>query len=732
LKMKKEVAVLVLATMIFLSTFLIQLPSVSAAYTVQEHCMPPDSDLKPVCAMKTRVNGYFYIPNYDVDVLKIEFLFNYSGLEGDQAGGTSPYSGIANYPDGTVDMLDAIVVSESYGQIEGGARWNYMADVDASKQVDIFDCIIVSDNFGNSGTYSSNLNGVSVVFNTGYQASPDSGGNITIPDGARSFTVYKNGSPIGAMITFWGTRTPPIAYSTTFEFKAPAANESDLYKEVWYYVLARVYVPPELSRQSFYFVATASERVQSVKLNAYSKAGNGSSVNIGLGTLYSGYHLLEFEFVDYGGSGSLNFHVATANGTCAWLDRFRIYVPNYSENEYKYNVKTWTTFSMEDDYYLIGYADDYIEAVHTDGLLWDGWMWNLSSTETIYAWGDGFIYPFGRKDRNYSCEVSFTFGEIWGSGLLDFQVISWTNQTERIGAPKFCAVGNASGAYWKMDDFFEYYGFIERATVYGGSKWNGTTAVSDRFFECRMRVKTNVTEYSVYSGEPTGWGIKDEFEIGLGVGWAEPDLPRAINDMGITINFTVINSTVIHNGEPIPPSDFWVFELSDYSVDVYSYSGLELSGFEFTGTENIESIISPDWTIALDYIGTVIMFVSGELEQPVGAVVGLGMKGIAALTHLLPGQSVPNYTTTISEPHHYRVNATRPLYVTDNFIGSDYTTSAALFFKLDPNVGHTCGLTKIVLRGLLKANGRLPPFCPIHTYPVGVVEMNLYIPWFIW
>lgn len=716
--------------MIFLS-MLYSLPLVSAVYTVEEHYMPPElDDSEAICALKTRTDGYFYRPNLAIDLLKIEMLFDNQNIVGDQIGGTSPYSTITAYPDGEVDLRDVYFVSIKYGLVEGQSGWDYMADLVPDGTIDLKDYYTVCLNYGKSGTYITSLAGVTVTFNTGQTISPDSDGFVTIPSGATSFTVKRYGTPIGAMVIFYGPRELPIAYSTTFDFTVPAYTGGDVGKEVWYYILARLYVPSELSGQNFYFVATADYRVQNVKMNGYSKTGSGSSVNSDLGKLGGGYHLLEFEFVDISGGGSLSFHVATATSQYAWLSRFRIYVPNYSDNRYEYNVEVWTTFSMEDEYYLKGYADDFINSLHTDGLLWDGWMWNLSSTETIYMWGDGFLYPFGRKNRDYNCSISFIFGEMWEGGLLDFQVISWTNQTDRIGAPKFYALANVFPGYKRIYEI-DNYGLVENATVYGGSKWNGTVAVSDRFFECRARMNSNVTAFD--NGVPTGCGLKQELEIGLGVGWAELVLPKANNDLGITLNFTVINSTEIINGEIIPHCGLWLYELDDYSVDVYSYSGLDIMGAEFTGTENVESIINPGWTAAVDYIGNVIMFVSTILGSPEGVAVGLTLKGTALLvasTKFIEGQSLPSYTTTISEFHHYRVNATRGLEIYDEEL--PYSLAGTAFFKLNPNIGYTCGLTKITLRGLLTVTGPMILGGHWETYPIGSVEITICVPWFIW
>jgi hypothetical protein len=160
------------------------------------------------CAMKTLTNGYFYIPTPICTAsinscLKIQELFNDTGLTGDQTGGNSPYPTIPNWPDGTVDMFDSMFISSCYGSQEGQTNWNYMADIVPDKVIDIYDSIEVSSSYGHTGTYITNLSNVTVTFNTGQNESPDSHGFVAIPQGAASFNVTKNGSPIGALITFW-------------------------------------------------------------------------------------------------------------------------------------------------------------------------------------------------------------------------------------------------------------------------------------------------------------------------------------------------------------------------------------------------------------------------------------------------------------------------------------------------------------------------------------------------
>lgn len=161
--------------------------------------------IPPVCAMKTMADGYFYVPEVTTNrLLKIEMLFDNSRLVGDQTGGTSPYSTIAAYPDGKVNINDVYLISKYFGKSEPYADVNaYMADVVPNRKIDINDVYAVNNNFGKTGTYITVFSGVTITFDTGQTLSPDNNGFIPIPSGATSFTVKRDGNPIGAMIFFW-------------------------------------------------------------------------------------------------------------------------------------------------------------------------------------------------------------------------------------------------------------------------------------------------------------------------------------------------------------------------------------------------------------------------------------------------------------------------------------------------------------------------------------------------
>jgi hypothetical protein len=161
-----------------------------------------------LCAMKTRMDGYFYVPNpayVNATSLRVEMLFTNSSITGDQTGAASPYPAIANYPDGTVDMYDATLISAAFGSSQGSSNWNYMADVVPDGTIDIYDAMVVSANLGNKGSYSYNLNGIQVLFSNGQNESLDAAGFVTIPSGATSFNVTQNGIAVGAMIVFCGS-----------------------------------------------------------------------------------------------------------------------------------------------------------------------------------------------------------------------------------------------------------------------------------------------------------------------------------------------------------------------------------------------------------------------------------------------------------------------------------------------------------------------------------------------
>jgi hypothetical protein len=57
--------------------------------------------------------------------------------------------------DGTVDIYDAILLSNAFNSFAGGPNWNPNADINGDGIVDIYDAIIVAGHFGQNMTYPS-------------------------------------------------------------------------------------------------------------------------------------------------------------------------------------------------------------------------------------------------------------------------------------------------------------------------------------------------------------------------------------------------------------------------------------------------------------------------------------------------------------------------------------------------------------------------------------------------
>ncbi len=193
--------------LIFLSIFsLISLRTVNPQPTLTRTLLATQE-------MKTLLNGHFYWlrPNplnpppsgLQPIWLKIEMLFNVGGSIGDQIGGISPYPTLREWPDGKVDMRDISFVAKHFGIYESGVGWDYMADVNPDRLININDIGWAARAYGMGAEYLSwPQTGVTVVFGS-YVQTPDADGYVLIPDLSSDFTVYKDGVAIGAFLTFW-------------------------------------------------------------------------------------------------------------------------------------------------------------------------------------------------------------------------------------------------------------------------------------------------------------------------------------------------------------------------------------------------------------------------------------------------------------------------------------------------------------------------------------------------
>jgi len=604
-----------------------------------------------------------------------------------------------------------------------------MADILPDRIIDMKDIVLAVKNFGKTGTYSTDLPGVTVTFNTGEALSPDSDGFVTMPQDATSFTVKRNGNAIGAMIISYGPSRPPIAYSTTFDFTVPAYTGGDVGKEVWYYILARLYVPPELSGQNFYFVATADYSVQNVKINGYLKAGSGSSVNIDLGKLGGGYHLLEFEFVDVSGGGSLNFHVATGASQYAWLSRFRIYVPNYSDTTYEYSIVTNTWLPGSDDYFLKGFADDYIDNVRLGvGELYNDWQWDMGNYGKIYAWPDGFRYPLGYFSEQQDCWkiVEFKFGNE-KDGLLDFQYLSYSNQKDRIGLPELYGWCNAQVTDpghtldWPYPVSFGNTSIYERK-YYVGSCWTNSSApgLSKRFISTSQ-------EMQIYDNTA---GSYARLRLGFGIGWAIPKFSETAQ-FGAMINLT-------HMGLA-GHSPYEIIRLEGVKLDIYTpQQSVSISGLVYRDPNDPSSdnIVELGGKIAVGATARIINWQASALYAS-GVV---GPYGIAiALIGTTAGEAIYNYVVDHQQENfgespggnstHRQIWYDQMFQMSDFNINPQQSKSHIVFIGLDKQLPKSCGAMKLVL------SGEITLYHIIATKTVkakAAFEMGIVIPIFAW
>ncbi len=99
-------------------------------------------------------------------------------------------------------------------------------------------------------------------------------------------------------------------------------------------------------------------------------------------------------------------------------------------------------------------------------------------------------------------------------------------------------------------------------------------------------------------------------------------------------------------------------------------------------------------------------------------------------------QHVSRFNTAITEGHHYQVQRSYDLSVPSPVPGEIEAESDILFFKLNPEAGKHCGLTKVVLQGTLEAvqwfiGGPGTGPLPVWSAPIANITIITYIPWFL-
>jgi hypothetical protein len=325
---------------------------------------------------------------------------------------------------------------------------------------------------------------------------------------------------------------------------------------------------------------------------------------------------LELEFGEQWSGGKLQFNIATASGEKAWMDRFRIYVPNYGNGEIKYTVKTRTYFPY-DQYFLVGVADDYINSIWIDASeIWADWEWGMGPNYgTLYA--GGFSYPLGYRENWH--DVKFTFGEIWAAGLLDFQYVSKSNQKTKIGNPKFWTSVSTSEA----SSYLKIYG----SKVWVGSRWFGNPATSPYMIDTTVRILVNAT-----SDNPYYLSIPQEAQISLMIYPLLLSWPKPINYVDIGV---IVNLTYTYYDEDSMPIWFEPYSIEVKTPEQGSMLYIPQTSLIFC-TQSPTSFVSPEWKIYLQYGTRIACSLFGFLvSYQTGPIIGRfwgGLLGMATGT----------------------------------------------------------------------------------------------------
>jgi hypothetical protein len=289
------------------------------------------------------------------------------------------------------------------------------------------------------------------------------------------------------------------------------------------------------------------------------------------------------------------------------------------------------------------------------------------------------------------------------------------------------------------------------AMIIGGSQWKDPAhpGYSERDFEAKARfgIYVNRTFYEYYPDGPTfNRHVNATFEISVGnreAGWVL--LPSVTNDIGVTLNMTVLS---FDSDIPEDPTGnlYWCLTLNNVTMDVCSFEWLKLSGIEYY--DEGESVVNPDWTIAIDYFGSLIMTSStllapiipgGTTTAAIGNIVGLATKGAVAAYRYIPQQQLAPFTETISELHHRQLqyNQGPPMFYLGPltvWVSDQNKTDNDIFFLSigEPESSMRCGMTCVTLRGEMQAlwYSKGAPH-PELLMQLGELEISLCIPWFL-
>ena len=518
----------------------------------------------------------------------------------------------------------------------------------------------------------------------------------------------------------YDTSPIPIAYSTSFEFQVPSDGDN----VVWYYLLIRIYLPSEFAGKEFYLYPEAvDDYIRNVKIDCQQKYGGGHPAcqpptSINLGILGMGYHLLELEFGEQWSGGKLQFNIATTLGEKAWMDRFRIYVPDYNVKS-EYIVRTTTNFTNYDLYYLKGYADDYICNFKVNSIQWYEWQWS-GKQETIYAWKDGLLYPVFNSKESGVFHVEFTFGNINSTGLLDFQFLSWEHDRVKIGKPRFWTqtkIKPLGPAPYSSKELYDY-----SALISAGSEWcsvNGISTGNPTDFAFVNQGVELLMNLSDCSGSP----IIQKLKLDTLIGWIVMD-PRQNDyvDVGIIFNLTGgdLYYSFFEGNQSAPPDDprDWDVWAQITSLEIWTPDSVASPvKIVFANETPTTSFVGPDWSIVGSFAGDVtsgllwweFSTTEGILAGPWGIVAATAAGTVIKLSfNFLNGQKVIETQKVTSNSTYLCAKMSKELWVhTETYqSGKNEAESGtqAVFVRLKGINRYHCGAIKIKIKFTVAAH----------------------------
>jgi len=305
--------------------------------------------------------------------------------------------------------------------------------------------------------------------------------------------------------------------------------------------------------------------------------------------------------------------------------------------------------------------------------LYQDWQW-ASYWTALYGWGDGFNVPCGYLDPPAWRDVELAYGVMSG-GMLDFQLLSFTGQPERIanGTPEFWA------SVMALPEFSQK---LLDKKLHAGSKWYSDPGLSER--KIIVSQELYLAKYA-YDGGPLLWDAKVRFEVGIA--WLDWVIDSDTS-FGIMVKMTYL-------GGVEKPIDSVRLNLINMNVKVPT-SAVKVLGWEFQDIQGGKSIVNHDFKIATSMSIAAALALATTFVMPVGALVGM-----AATVPMVNG--IFDYVRDTQEtPFNWWSNddPTASAYIeTTGPINSGQSVTEVGFVRVKPVAGTHCGFIEVYVDG---------------------------------